>query len=286
MSAQPKDSTKREYHCPSKGRMHSMIEGGVLDRIWNATCAIGVLQSTGNDTTPGARQGHHWIFGSGFLIGGNRIATSPQVIAHVKDIELRTDHIHLQFTYRRADGEMVQACRCVERICSLDTKAVEIGVMEFHLEADDECRWCRPAPIIPRIEDVRLSESIGILGFPAWTELPVDEKAAARSCSRLGPILFQRGVAGFFPCQGAPGIRRLIVDVMGAGGLFGSPVFRAETGEVIGVFAGSNVEGRIDEGKKVGDTVESGHVIALDQRKLSELNEKCDRANQSKKEAR
>jgi len=260
-----------------------MIERGMLDRIWNATCAIGVLQSTGNETSQGARQGHHWIFGSGFLIGRKRIATSPQVVEHVKDIELPIDRIHVQFTFRRADGEMVQACRRVVGICTLDPKDIEIGVMEVNLEADDEARWCQPAPIIPRIEDVRLSESIGVLGFPAWTELPVDEKTCAHSSSRFGPILFQRYVAGFFPREGVPEIHRLIVDVMGADGLFGSPVFRAETGEIIGVFAGTDLVGRIDDGKKMGDTVESGHVVALDQRKLLELHEKCDTANQRKR---
>jgi hypothetical protein len=80
-----------------------------------------------------------------------------------------------------------------------------------------------------------------------------------------------------------PGVHRLIVDVIGADGLFGSPVFRAETGQIIGVFVGTHIEGRIDDGKKMGDTVESGHVVALDQRKLLELNETCDRANQAKK---
>jgi hypothetical protein len=263
--------------------MHAMIERGMLDRIWNATCAIGVLQSTGNEAGQGARQGHHWIFGSGFLIGKKRIATSPQVVKHVKDVGLPADQIHVQFTYRRADGEMVQACRPVVGMCTLDKNEIEIGVMEVNLEADDEARWCQPVPIIPRIEDVRLSEPIGILGFPAWTELPVDEKACANSVSRIGPLLFQRCVAGFFPREGVPGIHRVIVDLLGADGLFGSPVFRSETGEVIGVFVGTNIEGRIDDGKKMGDTVESGHVVALDQRKLLELNEKCDRANQRRK---
>jgi hypothetical protein len=257
-----------------------MIERAKLERIWNATCAIGVLQSTGNVTSQGARQGHHWIFGTGFLIGRKRIATSAQVIEHVKEIELRTDRIHLQFTFRRADGEMVQACRPVIRICTLDTKQSEIGVMEVNLESDDETGWCQPAPIVPRIEEVCLSESIGILGFPAWTELPVDEKTCANSAFRVGPILFQRYVAGFFPREGVPEIHRLIVDVMGADGLFGSPVFRAETGEIIGLFAGTDLVGRIDDGKKMGDTVESGHVVALDQRKLLELHGKCDAANQ------
>jgi hypothetical protein len=259
-----------------------MIERGILERVWNATCAIGVLQSTGNDASPGARQGHHWIFGSGFLIGRNRIATTSQVIEHVKDIGLRTDQVHLQFTFRRAGGEMVQVCRPVVEICKIDAKQSEIGVMEVDLGSHAESGGSQPAPIITRIEDVRLSEPIGILGYPAWTELQFDEKSCAHSTSRLGPLLFQRSVAGFFPCEGVASIRRLIVDVMGADGLFGSPVFRAETGEIIGVFAGTNIEGRIDDGKKMGDTVESGNVIALDQRRLLELNEKCDRASQLK----
>ena len=106
-----------------------MIERGMLERVWNATCAIGVLQSTGNETSQGARQGHHWIFGSGFLIGRKRIATNPQVIEHVKDIALPIDRIHVQFTFRRAYGEMVQACRRVVGICPLDPKEIEIGVM-------------------------------------------------------------------------------------------------------------------------------------------------------------
>ncbi len=260
-----------------------MIERGILERVWNATCAIGVLQSTGNDTSPGARQGHHWIFGTGFLIGRNRIATISQVVEHVKDIQLRTDQVHLQFTHRRADGEMVQVCRPVVEIYKTDAKQSEIGVMEVDLGSDAESGGSQPVPIIPRIEDVRLSESIGILGYPAWTELSIDEKSCAHSVCRLGPMLFQRSVAGFFPCEGVARIHRLIVDVMGADGLFGSPVFRAETGEIIGLFAGTNIEGRIDDGKKMGDTVESGNVVALDQRRLIELNEKCDRASQLKK---
>jgi hypothetical protein len=110
----------------------------------------------------------------------------------------------------------------------------------------DFVKFCQPLPVVPQVTEIRIGEPIAAMGFPYGELLHIDARLDPNTIARLGPILQHGYVSGVQPWEGLRSLNDLFLDLRSIGGMSGAPVFRGESGVVIGViYAGMNapVEG-------------------------------------------
>jgi hypothetical protein len=78
---------------------------------------------------------------------------------------------------------------------------------------------------------IRVSEEIAVLGYPHGNTL-LEKNGRTH---RWGPLLQQGWISGISPFDGLGVPNEFLLDVRGAAGISGSPVFRPSTGKVCGV---------------------------------------------------
>ena len=179
-----------------------------------------------------------WVFGTGFVVGDSLIATNR--------------HVAEQFTEQPRGPDAVKFPACAALFCRLP-QGLAIGLLNvcnvavvsglnltsgfsYHTELPDlailsvECTGLQRFSVKLSDDAAPVGTEIATAGFSngSWLLAPnaIPE--------RFGPVL-QRGiVSGESPFEGTEP-HSILIDVMVQGGASGSPVFRADNGDVIGV---------------------------------------------------
>lgn len=110
--------------------------------------------------------------------------------------------------------------------------APDLAVCRINIQALDEKKIARPPHLtLGNSENVRAGDEVGTLGFPLGLTLtPHDGRLR-----QMTPIAQKGVIAAVLPFASARNPHAFQLDISINGGSSGSPLFRAETGEVVGV---------------------------------------------------
>jgi hypothetical protein len=228
-----------------------MISASVISKIFNATCALGVAKDRNPDFLKYSRDTFE-IWGTGFLVKRrNAIMTNRHVAEAIAtrlgQLGLDGTHVAAQFTYPYPKG-MEQSLVGLAKHVYVANPLIDVGLFEFSRYPDERPNFVaavNPLSVIENVKDLQLGEPIGVMGFPFDTELLVDSRVDRNTIVRVGPVLQQGFISGFQPWQGVETIMDLLLDVRAYHGMSGAPIFRVESGQVIGMLWGGDAPNAI-----------------------------------------
>jgi S1-C subfamily serine protease len=221
-----------------------MIPDSVIQSVSNGTCALGILHDL-NSTLGEIKNKDFTIIGTGFLVRSNTILTNRHVVQAITrkmdKLRLPNPHGRAQFSYPFDDG-MEQYFAEVTKVAVLNEPHLDVALLQFDRPKDMPTfeSNVKPLSAVKSVLDLKLGEPVGVMGFPYGNRLHVDQRVDPEAIARVGPILQQGFISGFQPWGGATRMRELLLDVRTYKGMSGSPVFRQDTGQVIGLhYAGT-----------------------------------------------
>lgn len=212
----------------------SQLPMDVLTRVRRAVCAIGYLKVSLEHYKLNPEQRNFEITGSGFLVGSRRVITCAHVITDMNQ-EMRKkgvpeDRQYALFVYPAPTGKGWRT-DLVPYKASLDMD-IDIGLLTLETEVEPEgLQVSGLGSSAPQV-----GEDIGLVSYAHGSELIYGGK----SLQRFGPV-FQRGYISALAPYEAATFTKILLDLVAAYAASGGPVFRIETGEVIGVLQEGHV---------------------------------------------
>jgi hypothetical protein len=217
-----------------------MISKSVISNIYNGTCAVGINPNATTDLRKTAPNEFE-IHGTGFQVHNNILVTNRHVVdainARLKQLNLPNNAV-AQFTFPEPNGEMIQCFLPLRKAHRITDELLDIAVLVCDPPMGNVADSLTRLPLIDDVVNLEIGEPIGVMGFPYGSQLHLEQPqnpADPPNLVRIGPLLQQGHLSGFRPWQNVRGLQQLLLDVRTIGGMSGSPVFRRETGEVIGV---------------------------------------------------
>jgi Trypsin-like peptidase domain len=208
-----------------------------LNAVRYAVCAIGYAKIP-FDQFQADPLGARWeIVGTGFLADRRRVHTCAHVVTdmagEMRKKRIPPEHRVAQFVLPKADGSweaQFRPFREEQVIGEADVALLEIPGEELPV---------KPVPIVDSEYEPAVGDEIAICGYAHGSNL----LRQGKKLGRFGPVLQRGCIAALVPFD-SPGTETLLLDLATAHAASGSPVFRWDTGEVIGTL----VEGQ--EGKR------------------------------------
>jgi hypothetical protein len=175
---------------------------------------------------------------------------------------LRDTQKLLQFVYPVAGG-WHQAFCVVKATGVILHPQLDVGLIEFHRRPDEEFETCKPVTFAT-LTELEIGDSIGVCGYPWGKELLERDGRVAR----FGPVFQQGSVSALAPFDRNTPITEILLDVRTINGMSGSPVFRPEDGNVVGVLWGGK-EPVVSLAVPLENEIVSAMVTAYDEGRAS-----------------
>jgi S1-C subfamily serine protease len=214
-----------------------VIDEDILNPIRYGVCGIGYFPIPQEEFAKGdLRTNYLEIVGSGFLVRENIIITNRHVIDNLVKIKEKfpSDRFQIQFVYPNEKGYCATFAR-FRKASFLFKPQPDIGF----IETIEPINVCKPLPIIENSSILRVSQEIGVVGYPYGTDLLIDtlkfKENDQRILNRLGPILHLGIISAIAPFEKAGSISQILIDVRSARGMSGGPVFDVNSGKTIGI---------------------------------------------------
>lgn len=247
----------------------TMINQRVISRVRNGVCAIGYLtvevEQVNELLKDRSRRPDDFfeVIGTGFLIRETTVLTNRHVITDLKKVQqeknIADERIALLFTYTTAKAFGQAFCECQGFVFPADI-AQDIALLNFVRRQEVEFEQCKPLKIINTENQIKIGQPIGVLGFPHGSDLLDFQIKGGARIKRFGPMLYQGYISALAPFDKRLPVSDILLDVRSAGGMSGSPVFDAKSGNVIGIFyAGDDILVHLAKPltrKRLGDLLE------------------------------
>jgi hypothetical protein len=179
------------------------------------------------------------IEGTGFLIARHGAQTCAHVISSLQQIKKRQGTkpctFGVQFVHPPrpgADADMSTSFRPFEirsRQNEIDVAILQLGRSEIPIE---------PVALVPESYTPTVGEQIGLCGYAHGSVL----LARAGEVYRFGPVVQTGIIAALLPFDHVT-LESAVLDLLTGPAASGSPVFRWNTGEVLGVLVEGQIKG-------------------------------------------
>jgi len=209
-----------------------------LSAIRHAVCAIGWIPMTSDEFYAEPQLDRFEIEGTGFLVTPRNVATCAHVIVSLQRKKRKRGQKAftrgIQFVYPPASGggEMSTVFRSFERT-HLDAR-IDIAVLEL----DGSPVACSPVRVVSANYVPIVGEAVGLCGYAHGSTL----LTRGKDVYRFGPVVQSGIIAALSPFDRVRA-ESAILDLVTGPAASGSPVFRQETGEVLGVLVEGQIKG-------------------------------------------
>jgi hypothetical protein len=259
-----------------------MIPSTVSKRVFNATCAIGIVSDPNAD---GAHMSEDFeTYGTGFLIRHDAVVTNRHVIQGIaKGLEKRNldgNHLGVQFTYHVGRNMERKHFQITHAAPSMNDP-FDVAPLKLKIHKGDLSKWARivkPLSLIDKAGKIKLGEPVGVMGFPYGNAILGHCTGNEAGLWRVGPVLQQGFISGFEPWNFGNEFLGLLLDVRTYKGMSGSAVFRQRSGEVIGLHCRGKYQ-------KVGDVGVPHSIVSwaipIDRVRVAKWLEALDSGNES-----
>lgn len=210
-----------------------MIDSEIYRSVRNGVCAIGYLTEPLAVYRQNLESDIFQVIGTGFLVEEPIVITNRHVIGGLFD-SLVTNlvpekQLFIQFVAPDDDGTLKLVPRMIREVSYLDNPKLDIGFVKYKVVVEEHFESIRPLSVVGSW-DLKVSEQIGICGYPYGTYLQTSGLVF-----RWGPVIQQGYISAVSPFDTTDLPEEILMDVRTAGGMSGAPIFRPDTGDVIGV---------------------------------------------------
>jgi hypothetical protein len=223
----------------SKGFTDLTMIGSGLSAIRYAVCAIGWVSVAMGDYYANPKRSKFDIFGTGFLVTRRGIVTCAHVIDALEQIRRKRGRKPfarcVQFVHPPRPGTDADVSTSV-RAFTVRHKDDRIDVAV--LETDGSDLPFGPVVIIGEDYAPSIGERVGLCGYAHGSTL----LARAGEVYRFGPLVQTGVIAALAPFE-LTQPEAALLDLVTGPAASGSPVFRWETGEVIGILVEGQIKG-------------------------------------------
>ena len=243
-----------------------MIQPDVIRRVRLATCGVHRLDATHEEQFRGVSAGDAVdritsVKATAFLVRDSVLLTNRHVVELIAREHIETgnhDHWYIEFVYPQTDGQgwSQTFARVLSMFALVDPSgagALDVGLLTIG-------GWQGEPPVSPamlgNLEDVVAGADVAICGFPLGDEILI-----RGGLWRFGPVVHAGIISAVSPYDAATprNITSFLTDINTAGGMSGSPVFRSDTGRVVGLHFGG-VQGTLGCAVPVDDARLSGWI--------------------------
>lgn len=140
------------------------------------------------------------------------------------------DQRELIFVATQEGAGLQIVIRVIKRLGALVEPEIDAGFINFNRGPEEQFKGINPLSIQSDWQ-LRVTESIAVCGYPyGHAMLQRDKKVY-----RWGPVVQQGYISAVSPFDIAAAPNEILLDVMVAGGMSGTPIFRTVDGKVIGI---------------------------------------------------
>jgi len=211
-----------------------MTTTALLDTIQNGVCAVGYLPLPLVEWRKASARLPFQVVGTGFLIRDTVVMTNKHVIdllsAQSADAEIPEEQLFLSFIIPKAEQNVLNVVRMIRRTQNLQGVPLDVAFIEFKRDPADQFRTVEPLQIV-RTWDVSVGQPVCVCGYPYGNKLLEKDGKV----ERWGPVVQYGHVSALSPFRKVGFPDEILLDVRTSTGMSGSPVFRSDTGEVIGI---------------------------------------------------
>ena len=210
-----------------------MIDNKTYRSVRNGVCAIGYLTQPLEVYRQNLESDIFHVIGTGFLVEEPIVITNRHVIGALFD-SLVTDlipqnQLFIQFVAPDDDGTLTLVPRMIREVSYLDNPKLDIGFVKYKVVVEEHFESIKPLSIVDSW-DLKASERVAICGYPYGTYLQTSGLVFL-----WGPVVQQGHISAVSPFDTTDLPEEILLDVRTAGGMSGAPIFRPESGDVIGV---------------------------------------------------
>jgi S1-C subfamily serine protease len=210
-----------------------LINNDVYRTVRNGVCAVGYLTEPLEIYRQNIKSAIFQVIGTGFLVEKTTILTNRHVIRALLDktasLEIPHTQLFIQFVVPGDDGKLQIVPRLIRQIYFFDDPLLDLGLIRYRIVKEEHFQAIAPVRIVDKW-NLRVSEEVGVCGYPYGTTL-----LAGDTTFRWGPVVQQGHISAISPFDTTDVPDDILLDVRTAGGMSGAPIFRPDSGEVLGV---------------------------------------------------
>ncbi len=215
--------------------------GERLSAVRHAVCAIGWINTSSEDYFANPRRGKFDIEGTGFLIARRTVHTCAHVIEALDRMKKKRGQkpfaVGVQFVHRpRAGADADLSTSYQPFVVRHRDDTIDVAILELRGGRDIPAD---PVVLVPEAYTPDVGEQVGLCGYAHGTAL----LTRAGTVYRFGPVVQTGIVAALAPFDSVRP-ESVVLDLLTGPAASGSPVFRWDTGQVLGFL----VEGQIKDG--------------------------------------
>jgi len=211
-----------------------MIAPQVFTRIRNGVCAVGYLSVPLKEYRQDPQSPFFQVVGTGFLVRQTTVITNRHVIQGLMEEQANlgfpSSQFFLSFVVPDPQLGLRITVRMIRHFGLLANSDIDVGFVEFMIVHEPHFEGIQPLQIAPSLS-MHVSEEIAVCGYPYGTAML---KRNAK-VYRWGPVVQQGWISALSPFETAAEPDEILLDVRTAPGMSGAPIFRPDTGEVIGI---------------------------------------------------
>ena len=215
-----------------------MTEEG-LSAVRYAVCAIGWLPITSEDYYANPRRDKFRIEGTGFLVARKRVQTCAHVIDSLERIKKKQGTkpftVGVQVVHPPRAGAAADMSTAFRPFVirykedAIDVAILELGGSDIPVD---------PVVLVPEVYTPAVGEQIGLCGYAHGSAL----LSRGGEVYRFGPVV-QTGIIAALSPFDRVSPESAVLDLLTGPAASGSPVFRWDTDEVLGVLVEGQIKG-------------------------------------------
>ncbi|HYT16862.1 MAG TPA: serine protease [Thermoplasmata archaeon] len=210
-----------------------MFAQGVLNTIRSGVCAVGYLTVNAKEYSRDPTRPFLKVVGTGFLVRETTVITNRHVIEGLHsaqtDLGFPDDQKLLLFVFPAGAGEWHTAFCFANQTSISEDPRVDVGFIELSRRPEPQFEQCKPLSA-RGFMTLSVGQPIAAWGYAYGTEMLTKDGRTYR----FGPVLQQGHVSALSPFDKAGVIDEVLLDLRGAPGMSGSPVFQHD-GNVVGM---------------------------------------------------
>lgn len=211
-----------------------MISRETISGVRSGVCAIGYLTVPLTTYRRNLTSPYFQVIGTGFLVRESTAMTNRHVIEGLMeeqaDLGFPDSQFFISFVAPHETSDLQITVRMIRGFASLANTELDVGFLEFQRKPVKQFKNIHPLTFAEEW-DLRVTERVAVCGYPYGNAmLELDGKVY-----RWGPVVQQGHISALSPFDTLDIPNEILLDVRTADGMSGAPIFRPDTGEVVGI---------------------------------------------------
>lgn len=211
-----------------------MIDQGVISKVRNGVCAVGYLTVPLPTYLKDLTKPYFKVVGTGFLVRDTTVVTNRHVIEGLleeqADLGFPDNQFFISFVAPHDTSDLQITLRMIRGFATHEILDLDVGFLEFQRKPAQQFKNIYPL-VVSKDWNLRVTAEICVCGYPYGNAMLEKDGRVYR----WGPVIQQGHISALSPFDTQEIPNEILLDVRTAGGMSGAPIFRPDSGEVVGI---------------------------------------------------